>query len=295
MLNFIVFRMRVNKLASVTFVTFLICILSLDHLPHTHTHHLPAALVLLLFFDDLGADVGTTPNLKQIVLGRCFSYVTLISPGSRFNCEEIWREFRNAVIQRAPCDVRVKDYSCMFHAAPQALPCDRLLFWSKTREFVHSYSAITRRFCTLEDTLVGYMFNDLIWCGQKEKHRGFDFNSCPEWSTCANHPVYSLWKQASQNFAASACGNITVILNGSMENAFNRTSMFGSVELDSLNPRMVNHVNIKVVANLEGPIILCLCLCGPSVCLHHQRFLHKRIHSEPHPDPEDQRVSVDLH
>nr|XP_023679185.1 ADP-ribosyl cyclase/cyclic ADP-ribose hydrolase 1-like isoform X1 [Paramormyrops kingsleyae]XP_023679186.1 ADP-ribosyl cyclase/cyclic ADP-ribose hydrolase 1-like isoform X1 [Paramormyrops kingsleyae] len=224
--------------------------------------HLPAALMLLLLFDDLSADMGTTPNLKQIVLGRCFSYVTLISPGSRYNCEEIWREFRNAVIQRAPCNVRVKDYSRMFHASPQALPCDTLLFWSKTREFVHSYSAITRRFCTLEDTLVGYMFNDLIWCGQKEKHRGFDFISCPEWSTCANHPVYSLWKQASQNFAASACGNITVILNGSMENAFNRTSMFGSVELDGLNPRMVNHVNIKVVANLEGPIILCLCLCG---------------------------------
>lgn len=34
-----------------------------------------------------------------------------------------------------------------------------------------------------------------------------------------------------------------------------RCSMFGSVELDSLNPRMLNHVNIKVVANLEGPFM----------------------------------------
>lgn len=128
----------------------------------------------------------------------------------RYNCEEIWREFRNAVVQRAPCNVRVKDYSRMFLASPQALPCDRvsttdvhthttmhhhrlllaacvkhvlarqLLFWSKTREIVHSYSAITRRFCTLEDTLVGYMFNDLIWCGQKEKHRGEAKNSLAE-------------------------------------------------------------------------------------------------------------------
>ncbi|CDQ59060.1 unnamed protein product [Oncorhynchus mykiss] len=84
---------------------------------------------------------------------------------------------------------------------------------------------------------------------------GFDFNSCPDWSTCVHHPVYSLWRQASQNFAAAACGNITVLLNGSIENAFNRKSMFGGVELDSLNPRMVDHVNIKVVANLEGPFI----------------------------------------
>lgn len=37
---------------------------------------------------------------------------------------------------------------------------------------MHSYAAVTRRFWTLEDTLVGYMFNDLIWCGQEEKDRG---------------------------------------------------------------------------------------------------------------------------
>ncbi|KPP68622.1 ADP-ribosyl cyclase 1-like [Scleropages formosus] len=173
----------------------------------------------------------------------------------RYDCDEIWREFQEAVVRRAPCGVRVKDYRRMFHAATQVLPCDRLLFWSKTRQLVHSYSAVTHHFWTLEDTLVGYMFNDLIWCGQQEKDRGFDFQSCSEWSTCVNHPVYSLWKQASENFASSACGNITVVLNGSIENAFSRKSMFGGVELDNLNPRMVNHVNIKVVANLDGPFV----------------------------------------
>lgn len=33
---------------------------------------------------------------------------------------------------------------------------------------MHSYAAVFRNFWTLEDTLVGYMFNDLIWCGQEE-------------------------------------------------------------------------------------------------------------------------------
>ncbi|KAF0024877.1 hypothetical protein F2P81_021758 [Scophthalmus maximus] len=84
---------------------------------------------------------------------------------------------------------------------------------------------------------------------------GFDFSSCPEWSSCQNHPVYSLWRQASQTFAELACGNITVLLNGSIANAFDKKSMFGSVELDSLNPQSVDYVNIKVVANLEGPYI----------------------------------------
>ncbi|XP_026219668.1 ADP-ribosyl cyclase/cyclic ADP-ribose hydrolase 1-like [Anabas testudineus] len=54
-------------------------------------------------------------------------------------------------------------------------------------------------------------------------------------------------------FAEMACGNITVLLNGSIVNAFNRLSMFGSVELDSLNPQKVNYINIEVVTNLEGP------------------------------------------
>lgn len=28
---------------------------------------------------------------------------------------------------------------------------------------------------------------------------GFDFGSCPGWSACQHHPVYSLWRHASQN------------------------------------------------------------------------------------------------
>ncbi|TMS08947.1 ADP-ribosyl cyclase/cyclic ADP-ribose hydrolase 1 [Larimichthys crocea] len=142
----------------------------------------------------------------------------------------------------------------MFYAMPQTWPCNTFLFWSKTRTLMHSYAAAVRHFWTLEDTLVGYMFNDLIWCGQ-EGDSGFDFSSCPEWSACRNHPVYSLWRQASQNFAEMACGNVTVLLNGSIANAFNRKSMFGSVELDGLNPHRVDYVNIKVVTNLEGPFI----------------------------------------
>uniref|UniRef100_A0A667ZNJ6 ADP-ribosyl cyclase/cyclic ADP-ribose hydrolase n=1 Tax=Myripristis murdjan TaxID=586833 RepID=A0A667ZNJ6_9TELE len=143
-------------------------------------------------------ELGTTPNIKQIVVGRCYNYITLVNPSLRFDCEEIWREFEEVVVQRSACNVRVKDYHRLFHAMPQTWPCDRFLFWSKTRTLVHSYTAAVRHFWTLEDTLVGYIFNDLIWCGQEED-QDFDFSSCPEWSACVNHPVYSLWRQASQN------------------------------------------------------------------------------------------------
>ncbi|XP_018556349.1 ADP-ribosyl cyclase/cyclic ADP-ribose hydrolase 1 [Lates calcarifer] len=211
-------------------------------------------IVLLLCPSQLTAQFGTTPNIKHIVVGRCYNYITLVNPSLRYDCEEIWRQFEEAVVRQSSCNVTVEDYHQMFYAMPQTWPCDRFLFWSKTRALMHSYAAVVRHFWTLEDTLVGFMFNDLIWCGQEEDS-GFDFSSCPEWSACRNHPVYSLWRRASQNFAEMACGNITVLLNGSIANAFNRKSMFGSVELDSLNPQRVDYVNIKVVTNLEGPYI----------------------------------------
>ncbi|KAJ8397482.1 hypothetical protein AAFF_G00437580 [Aldrovandia affinis] len=191
-------------------------------------------LVILFFLaEDLGTEMGTTSNLKEIVIGRCYNYVTLVNPSSRYDCEEIWREFEEAVLRRAPCDVAVRDYRRMFRAAPQSLPCDRVISLSCLCLISSCYSGARLvtlctntlrlpRFWTLEDTLVGYMFNDLIWCGQEERNRGFDFSSCPVWSTCVNHPVYSLWKKASENFAAAACGNITVLLNGSIHNAFNK-------------------------------------------------------------------------
>ncbi|XP_039646498.1 ADP-ribosyl cyclase/cyclic ADP-ribose hydrolase 1-like isoform X1 [Perca fluviatilis] len=140
---------------------------------------------------------------------------------TRLDCEEIWRKFEEAVVRQSSCNVTVEHYRHMFYAMPQTWPCDRFLFWSKTRTLMHSYAAVVRHFWTLEDTLAGYMFNDLIWCGQEEDS-GFDFSSCPEWSACRNHPVYSLWRQTSKNFAEMECGNITVLLNGSIVNAFSR-------------------------------------------------------------------------
>ncbi|XP_003979462.3 ADP-ribosyl cyclase/cyclic ADP-ribose hydrolase 1-like [Takifugu rubripes] len=212
--------------------------------------------VLLLCAGRPGAELGTTPNIKHIVMGRCYEYSTLVNPGVRYDCESIWRHFEEAVCCQTPCNTTVEDYRHMFYAMAQAwaLPCGRFLFWSKTKTFVQTFVAALRYFWTLEDTLAGYMFNDLLWCGQ-EDNDGFDFGSCPGWSACERHPVYSLWRRASQNFAEMACGNVTVLLNGSVVDAFNRESMFGSVELDSLDPCRVDHVNIKVVTDREGPFM----------------------------------------
>uniref|UniRef100_A0A8C2XAQ9 ADP-ribosyl cyclase/cyclic ADP-ribose hydrolase n=1 Tax=Cyclopterus lumpus TaxID=8103 RepID=A0A8C2XAQ9_CYCLU len=230
------------------------------------------------------AQPGTTSNIKHIVVGRCYDYITLVNPGLRLDCEDIWRLFEESVVRQSSFNTSL-DYHQMFSAIPQTWPRDMGLFWSKTRTLMHSYTAVERHFWTLEDTLVGYMFNGLVWCGQ-EDDSGFNFRSCPTWAEVKHHPVYSLWRRASQNFAEMAHGNITVLLNGSIGNAFNMKrhgnklrsdvflakvcikicihlslffysthSMFASVEVDSLDPCRVDYVNIKMVTNLDGPFI----------------------------------------
>lgn len=41
---------------------------------------------------------------------------------------------------------------------------------------MHSYAAAVGTFWTLEDTLIGFLFNDLHWCGQ-HKNPGVFFYS----------------------------------------------------------------------------------------------------------------------
>lgn len=44
----------------------------------------------------------------------------------RYDCEEIWTQFEEAVVRQSSCNVTVKDYHPMFNAMPQTWPCDRV-------------------------------------------------------------------------------------------------------------------------------------------------------------------------
>uniref|UniRef100_A0A3P8WY67 ADP-ribosyl cyclase/cyclic ADP-ribose hydrolase n=1 Tax=Cynoglossus semilaevis TaxID=244447 RepID=A0A3P8WY67_CYNSE len=209
---------------------------------------LKGSILSLIGLAQMKSQLGTTPNIRDIVVGRCYVYNALIDPSLRLDCVKMWRQFEDAVVLQSSCNVTV-DYLPIFYTVPQSGPCHRSLFWSKTRKLMHSYAAAVGTFWTLEDTLIGFLFNDLHWCGQ-HKNPGV---SCPMWSTCRNHPMYSLWRQASESFAETACGNVTVLLNGSIVNAFDRNSMLGSVEVNGLRPEKVEYVNIKVAADQQGP------------------------------------------
>lgn len=72
----------------------------------------------------------------------------------------------------------VEELQFCLNTADSVLDCQKLtewtfsllkfLFWSKTRRVVQSYATALGGLWTLEDSVAGYMFNDLIWCRQEE-------------------------------------------------------------------------------------------------------------------------------
>ncbi|CAG05492.1 unnamed protein product [Tetraodon nigroviridis] len=254
-------------------------------------------IVLWLCAGEPGTQSGTTPNIKEIAMGRCYDYVTRVKPGLRYDCEDIWRRFEEAVGRQAPCNVTVEDYGRMFYAMAQtwAPPCGRFLFWSKTKTFVQTLVAALRHFWTLEDTLAGFMFNDLLWCGREDEAGRRTSDPCSQnpggsggHAGCCSVPQALTSVPAPAGRRASTtrctlCGDELPRRIGLRERhraaerirrpglqqeqvearrrgrapaedprCFCSGSMFGSVELDGLDPCRVNYVNIKVVSDQEG-------------------------------------------
>ncbi|NXN10710.1 CD38 hydrolase, partial [Indicator maculatus] len=109
---------------------------------------------------------GTTKNLQEVVLGRCYNYVTARYPelGDK-DCLKIWDSLKHAFIYKNPCNITSEDYQPLMELANHAIPCNKSLFWSKTNDLVHRYTKSNQNFLTLEDTLLGYIADRVSWCG----------------------------------------------------------------------------------------------------------------------------------
>ncbi|XP_021252017.1 ADP-ribosyl cyclase/cyclic ADP-ribose hydrolase 1 isoform X2 [Numida meleagris] len=197
---------------------------------------------------------GTTRNLREIVLGRCYGYLAerRAELGDK-DCLKIWESLKDAFIHKNPCNATTEDYQPLMKLASHPIPCNKSLFWSKTNDLVHLYTKSSRRFLTLEDTFLGYMFDGISWCGDPSAP-GINYESCPKWSECEGNPGSVFWKMASKMFAEAACGVVQVMLNGSIETgAFRSSSIFGSVEILNLNPDKVSEVQIWLMHDIGGP------------------------------------------
>ncbi|XP_068799438.1 ADP-ribosyl cyclase/cyclic ADP-ribose hydrolase 1 isoform X3 [Struthio camelus] len=199
-------------------------------------------------------DRGTTRNLQEVILGRCYSYVMARHPelGDK-DCLKIWESLKHAFIYKNPCNITTEDYQPLMELASHPTPCNKSLFWSKTNDLVHRYTKSNHNFLTLEDTLLGYMADRVSWCGDPS-FPGINYESCPKRSECESNPNSVFWKMASKMFAEAACGVVQVMLNGSIEaGAFRSSSIFGSIEISNLNPDKVSAVQIWLMHDIGGP------------------------------------------
>ncbi|XP_019408999.1 PREDICTED: ADP-ribosyl cyclase/cyclic ADP-ribose hydrolase 1 [Crocodylus porosus] len=197
---------------------------------------------------------GTTKNLQEVVLGRCYNYITTVNPelGNK-DCLKIWETLQDAFMYKNPCNITTDDYQPLMDLARHPVPCNKSLFWSKTNELVHRYTKADDNFLTLEDTLLGYIADQVSWCGDPASP-GINYESCPKWTECESNPSTVYWKMASKMFAEEACGVVQVMLNGSIDaGAFRSSSIFGSVEIFNLDPNKVSTIQIWLMHNIGGP------------------------------------------
>ncbi|XP_049645927.1 ADP-ribosyl cyclase/cyclic ADP-ribose hydrolase 1 [Suncus etruscus] len=194
---------------------------------------------------------GTTSNFSHIVLGRCYTYIQFLRPELRNrDCRKIEEAFRNAFLSKNPCQVTEQDYAPLIKLINQTVDCNKTVFWSRSKELVHQYTRLQKTLFTLEDTLLGYLADDLDWCGDAGSSE-MNYDSCPlRREDCPASAVSVFWTLASRKFAEDACGMVHVMLNGSLSTPFNINSTFGSVEILNLQPKRVHTLQAWVTHNI---------------------------------------------
>ncbi|XP_035271141.1 ADP-ribosyl cyclase/cyclic ADP-ribose hydrolase 2-like isoform X2 [Anguilla anguilla] len=197
---------------------------------------------------------GTTADLQEVILGRCYNYIRVVNPSvGEKNCTAIWNAFRDAFIYRDPCSVTDRDYQTFISLSLHSIPPNKALFWEKNKQLVHSYSDTGRRMMPLGETLIGWLGDDLTWCGNSSGE-GLDSVSCPTTAECENNPVESFWRIASSTYANLSSGVIQVMLNGSVsDGTFPENSFFANYELPYLRKDKVSKVQIWIMDDIEGP------------------------------------------
>ncbi|XP_053268060.1 ADP-ribosyl cyclase/cyclic ADP-ribose hydrolase 1 [Pleuronectes platessa] len=195
--------------------------------------------------------VVLTLPLKGTFIRRCKGF-------KKYDCENLWSVFQQAYVGKDPCNVPMEAYDPLIAAAPFKPACNRMMFWSKTKNLVQHFNKKRECFLTLEKTLLGSVLRALTWCGEEGSSETFT-SGCPDWRKCENNPVDSFWRRASAAFADVACGDVTAVLDGSIETPFDPESIFGSIELKRFKSPRVRSLKIvlfsgkKAVSNCMNP------------------------------------------
>ncbi|XP_072435519.1 ADP-ribosyl cyclase/cyclic ADP-ribose hydrolase 1-like [Chiloscyllium punctatum] len=197
---------------------------------------------------------GSTENLKEIMIGRCFNYLGTVNvDAGEKDCPNLWKAFLSAFSEKDPCKITTEDYQPFLDLAGHDIPINQSIFWSQTKGLILQYTGVTHKVMPLESTLVGYMVDGLNWCGKLSSPEP-NFEACPGWKECENNSISSFWKAASEDYARRAHGEVTVMLNGSARgDTFRNNSIFAEIELGELDNARVTFVHLWIMDNIDGP------------------------------------------
>ncbi|KAM3936840.1 ADP-ribosyl cyclase/cyclic ADP-ribose hydrolase 2-like [Leptodactylus fuscus] len=196
---------------------------------------------------------GTTPNLEDIVIGRCYDYIETVNPSvGKKNCSDIWEAFTSAFLNKDPCSVAPSDYERYINLALHDIPANKSLFWENNKQLVHRLSDRGNRYMALGDTLMGWLADNLYFCGSS-RDSGFDYNSCPITSECEHNAEESFWRSTSVTYAKHSSGEIQIMLNGSTPGGgFPVPSFLADFEIPNFQRDNVSSINIWVMDEIDG-------------------------------------------
>ncbi|CAF3604017.1 unnamed protein product [Rotaria sp. Silwood1] len=206
---------------------------------------------------------GTTCNLKDIIIGRCYEYqyikrsLHLSNRTEIKNCTKLYELFETAVRYKPYCSMNLSTYENYFQYALDGIQIfNRAMFWSGTYSIAHTYGNHGFNYITLEDTLAATTVNGLRWCGKDNDTEGFDYISCPY--NCKDNiwADDAFWGIASKNFAEKAVGEVYLVLNGSRTDgqlSFRNNSYFAKYELPNLQRTGIFRVTKLNVLLLHSP------------------------------------------
>ncbi|XP_075045047.1 ADP-ribosyl cyclase/cyclic ADP-ribose hydrolase 2-like [Mixophyes fleayi] len=196
---------------------------------------------------------GTTPNLENILIGRCYDYIETVNPSvGKKNCSAIWAAFKSAFVSKDPCSVLPSNYELYINLTLHDIPANKSLFWENNKQLVHRYSERANRYMPLGDTLMGWLADNLYFCGSTSDS-GIDYDSCPVMAECEHNAEESFWRMASVTYAKYSSGEIQIMLNGSTPGgAFPVTSFLADYEIPHFQRDKVSSINIWVMDEIGG-------------------------------------------
>lgn len=86
---------------------------------------------------------GTTPNFKEIFLGRCFYFLNILQKdnckidANNYDCGKIFDQLSKTVLNKDPCQITEKDYEAFLSMTYHDIGANNTLFWSGTYNPAH--------------------------------------------------------------------------------------------------------------------------------------------------------------